>query len=359
MRIFAIILFLISFGFTQAQNTIKHKVTSGETVYGIAKKYKVKESVIFDANPKIKNKPLQIGTVLSVPNGKYSSNSLPKTHTIEKGDSYYSIAKKYNLKVRDLVEANPKVSPNRLKLGSKLNLQKVENKTKNRQVEKVDEEEIEALEESVYEDLIHVVKKGETLSSISRQYEISVDSLRSLNPNLERILPVNFQLLVKKGLPVETEDEEVVAEIQPENTEVVEEVATIRSTENLTKLEIVLETAKSYLGTRYRYGGRTNAGIDCSGLMCESFNAIDFALPRTSSQQATSYKMVTKKNAQPGDLIFFVTRGKRISHVGLITEISENDIKFIHSSTSSGVIISSLNESYYARRFAHISRVLD
>lgn len=358
MRIFAIILFLISFGFTQAQNAIKHKVTSGETIYAIAKKYKVKENAIFDANPKIKNKPLQIGTVLSIPNGQYSSKTLPKTHTIEKGDSYYSIAKKYNLKVRDLVEANPKLNPNRLKLGAKLNLQKVVNKAKNQSVEKVDEEEIEALEESVYEDLIHVVKKGETLSSISRQYEISLDSLKSLNPNLERILPVNFQLLVKKGLSVEAE-EEVVVEVPSETNEVVEEVPTIRSTENLSKLELVLETAKSYLGTRYRYGGRTNEGIDCSGLMCASFNAIDLTLPRSSADQASKYKMVTKKNAQPGDLIFFVTRGKRISHVGLITEVLDNEIKFIHSSTSSGVIISSLNENYYSRRFAHISRVLD
>ena len=47
-----------------------------------------------------------------------------------------------------------------------------------------------------------------------------------------------------------------------------------------------------------------------------------------------------------------------ISHVGLITEVSDNDIKFIHSSTNSGVIVSSVNETYYARRFVQINRVL-
>jgi peptidoglycan endopeptidase LytE len=86
---------------------------------------------------------------------------------------------------------------------------------------------------------------------------------------------------------------------------------------------------------------------------------IDILLPRSSYEQATVGFKIDKTFARKGDLIFFATGGSsRINHVGLITEVSENDIKFVHSSTSSGVIVSSVTEEYYDKRFVQINRVI-
>ena len=68
---------------------------------------------------------------------------------------------------------------------------------------------------------------------------------------------------------------------------------------------------------------------------------------------------VDKAHAQKGDLIFFATFGGRhVSHVGMITEVLDDEIKFIHSATNSGVIVSSTKEPYYVRTFVQINRVI-
>lgn len=69
---------------------------------------------------------------------------------------------------------------------------------------------------------------------------------------------------------------------------------------------------------------------------------------------------INTTNAEKGDLIFFATAGgNRITHVGLITEVNNDEILFVHASTSSGVIISSLTETYYQNTFVQINRILE
>jgi cell wall-associated NlpC family hydrolase len=130
---------------------------------------------------------------------------------------------------------------------------------------------------------------------------------------------------------------------------------------NLSKtIENILETAFSYEGTKYRAGGTTAKGMDCSGLVYTSFLANDITLPRSSFDMAKVGEKLKEKDYQVGDLIFFVTgRANRISHVGIITEIKDdNEIIFIHSSTQKGVIFSSTKEPYYQKTFAQVNRVL-
>lgn len=123
--------------------------------------------------------------------------------------------------------------------------------------------------------------------------------------------------------------------------------------------DLVLNTAFDFEGVRYRFGGTTHKGLDCSGLVMNAFNDTSINLPRNSSAMAEVGDKVSKNNAQKGDLIFFRTgRGSRISHVGIITEVVDDEIKFIHSSTTKGVIVSSTKEDYYKRRFVQINRVL-
>lgn len=121
----------------------------------------------------------------------------------------------------------------------------------------------------------------------------------------------------------------------------------------------LINSASDNLGINYRGGGTTKAGFDCSGLMYSTFKKFDITLPRSSHEMAAIGTHVDMDEAKKGDLIFFINRGqKRINHVGMIVEVNGDEIKFIHSSTQSGVIISSLKESYYDRTFKQINRVI-
>lgn len=122
----------------------------------------------------------------------------------------------------------------------------------------------------------------------------------------------------------------------------------------------IINAASDNLGTRYRSGGTTKEGFDCSGLIYSTFKKFDIELPRSSYEMAEKGRQIALENAKKGDLIFFINRGQhRINHVGMITEINGEEIKFIHSSTQSGVIISSTNEPYYKNTFAQINRMLE
>lgn len=147
---------------------------------------------------------------------------------------------------------------------------------------------------------------------------------------------------------------------------------TIAKSENLRKLDSsfegkisgsiksLLKDAESYLGTPYKFGGNTSSGFDCSGFTVKVFQDNNFSLPRRSSDQADAGKSIDIKTVKPGDLLFFATSGgSRVSHVGIVHTIeNDGEIKFIHASTSKGVIISSLNEKYWNKAYLHAQRVL-
>lgn len=121
----------------------------------------------------------------------------------------------------------------------------------------------------------------------------------------------------------------------------------------------ILNVAAESLGSPYRGGGTTPAGFDCSGFVKYTMDQFDIALPRNSAEMAKTGKRILKKDAKPGDLIFFNTNGSNISHVGIVTENSDGVIKFIHSSTTRGVVYSSTSDGYYARTFVCVNRILE
>jgi len=123
----------------------------------------------------------------------------------------------------------------------------------------------------------------------------------------------------------------------------------------------LLETAKTYLGTPYHYGGTTPKGFDCSGFVRFVFGSLGFGLERSSSSQARQGEPVDLKQIQPGDLLFFNTRGtkNRISHVGIYLGQGQ----FIHAGSwggpgKRGVKIGKLDSTYYAKRLLSARRVL-
>lgn len=118
----------------------------------------------------------------------------------------------------------------------------------------------------------------------------------------------------------------------------------------------VLLDVVGYLGTPYRHGGMSRDGIDCSGFTLQVFsNALNLKLPRSTREQYDAGAEVEREQLQFGDLVFFNTTGHSPSHVGIYIE----DDLFAHASVSYGVTISSLESTYYGKRYVGAKRVVN
>ena len=388
-KLLTFILFFLTASLFSQKNT-KHTVVEGESIYVIAKKYGVTESDIYELNPKAKGALLQLKTVLLIPNKskkttisdekkkKTTSKNSESTeiHTAVAGESLYVIAKKYGISLEKIKEINPSINPEAIQIGDKINIipsKKTLTEKKNKVPSKVEKPAPTittptpvvntpvvsvpvATTPMVCEDelgnTIHTVQKGETLYRIAKLYNVKLKELQELNEEVVENLPEGYLLIVKLG------NLEIA---KHQNTLMEKPVLVPVLIENMSKAEFLIAKASEHLGTRYRGGGTTSAGFDCSGLMFSTFKNIDMTLPRSSGSMAVGAGVkIERDQAQKGDLIFFTTNGRgSINHVGMITEIIGDEIKFIHSSVQSGVVISSTKEPYYAKRFIQINRVLE
>ena len=144
---------------------------------------------------------------------------------------------------------------------------------------------------------------------------------------------------------------------QPTDTVVIGETTHPISNKKVNK---IVNHAKGFVGTRYKFGGTTRKGMDCSGLVYVSFKQENIALPRMSREMAKKGMRINLNQVEEGDLVFFRTNKNRkvINHVGLVVESKRGSVKFIHSTTSRGVIISSLDEGYWNEAFVEVRRVI-
>lgn len=130
---------------------------------------------------------------------------------------------------------------------------------------------------------------------------------------------------------------------------------------NSQQVDDLVSYAKKFLGTPYRYAGTTPSGFDCSGFINYVFGNFGFELTRTSYGLAEFGETVKLSEIQPGDLMFFKgsnPNSSQVGHVAMVVEVTPDAIRFIHSSTSRGVIIDNFKTSkYYIPRFIKAKRL--
>ena len=391
-----------------AKNSKKiHAVLPKETIYGIAKQYGLSVADLYKENPTLEKTGLRKGGKITIPvtennavlvaQSKASVDKVQKESTVVvpqenstttivrevlASETKYAIAREYGISVAEIEAANPVLLNEPLKIGQQLVIpSKIESSTTvstlaqsnapepaavakpiliDKEVSVVKAEVVSATvasSEMPENEVVREVLAKETKYAIAKEYGITVAELERQNPKIKNGLPVGFQLTIRSKKPIENKNAFVVKDvISSPNVDTNYDVKAFHGTDFLDQL---VSTASENIGTRYRSGGTSKEGFDCSGLMCTTFGAFDIDLPRTSFEQSQYGTKINNEDAQKGDLIFFKTNGRRqVNHVGMVVEVSNGDIKFIHASTSSGVIISSIKEKYYSKRVSQINRVL-
>jgi cell wall-associated NlpC family hydrolase len=392
-----------------------HEVQPKETLFGIAKQYEISLEEINTANPELAETGLKAGQKIKIPTKDNQKNiavikkEIPKseskkevvlndkkikstaesvvlttatlTHEVLPSETKFGIAKQYGISVADLDKANPILESEALKAGQKIripvkegtevsqpivNQAEVVSPIKIEVKEKAKEPIVVINKEAVGENaatVTHEVMPKETKYGIAKKYGISVADLEAQNPNIVKNLYVGAKLNISGAKAIQ---EAVVATVNNDNSDAEEIKDNLTIATSLAKwntneelADELIRMASDNLGIGYRSGGTNKNGFDCSGLMYATFSSLDIKLPRSSQEMATIGTVIDVNQAQKGDLIFFKTRGgNQINHVGMVVEVNEGEIRFIHSATHGGVIISSTKEKYYEKNFTQINRVL-
>tara|TARA_Y200000002_G_C22617481_1_gene636658 strand:- start:194 stop:673 length:480 start_codon:yes stop_codon:yes gene_type:complete len=125
------------------------------------------------------------------------------------------------------------------------------------------------------------------------------------------------------------------------------------------KITLATKHAKSFIGTPYKYGGNSKIGIDCSSLIQQSYAKIGIKMPRTAQQQAKLGNRKGEGSVRPGDIVYFKfkQKGEKWWHTGMVTYVDHKKIKFVHASSSRGVVEDTYND-YYKKHTKYFRRVI-
>lgn len=186
-----------------------------------------------------------------------------------------------------------------------------------------------------------------TFSSCSTSKKLVTTNFETLKTDLE---PVNLTSSSAFSMVGNTFDLSTI-DLSP-----IEEFPTALTTQ----ANRIIDYAFMFDGVRYKRGGTTKEGMDCSGFVVTTFDSENISLPRVSRDIARTGSSIDLTEVTTGDLLFFATRrnSKTISHVGIVTTVKEGFVEFIHASTSSGVIVSNLAEKYWNSAFILARRVI-
>jgi LysM repeat protein len=337
-KIIAILaLFLILNSYIEA-SYLYHTVQKGENLYKIGKKYGKTPEEIKKLN-NLKTSTIYPGQKLIVGveklSGKKNVDLVKEYYTVKKGDTLSKISKNFGVSIEQLKKMNG-LKNSKLKVGQKLivkvkKVEEIENERK-----KVNMDEIKPITD-VSKKTYYKVCEGDTIESISEKFQIDPEKLLKANLIRKEELRVGQILVIP---PKDSLDEKT------------ETQTSLEKTTNLRKT--IIKEALNYLGVKYKYGGESKLGLDCSALTRLVYRVIGVNLPNNSSFQFENGIPIKKEEALPGDLVFF-KRGGRIGHVGIYLG---NDL-FIHASFKyKRVIITSLSDRYFKERFAGFRRYL-
>jgi len=281
-----------------------HKVKRNETIHSLSHKYKVSVDDIKSANNLVSSQ-VKKGTVLIIPpsnvrpSQEVAEQAKPTVYKVKRIESLAGIAKKTGVSVAELKRLNS-LKGNRVKVGQVLAL-KEDSSSEERPKEKV------AKRYSLrYADLFS-----------EKDYEQSLNDLNDSDPSK----------------PLE---QRPVGEAKGDNSKQLK------------------SAAFGFLGTRYRFGGNTRSGLDCSAFVQKVFRELDVTLPRSAREQFEVGNEVSPGDLKRGDLVFFRTYAHYPSHVGIYL----GDNRMIHaSSRDRRVVISTLNSNYYRARYLGAKRI--
>lgn len=220
---------------------------------------------------------------------------------------------------------------------------------------------------------LYSARKGDTLTNVAKRHQLSVDTLLKANPaqsassqlaeGLILVIPdgeehaAREEAVAPKATAIRIEGATQVA-VAGEDEFVLDRSGDYRRRPSLNSrrgmlLNGVTRSAHRFMGTPYVFGGTSEGGIDCSGFTMRVFMMNGIRLPRTADVQYSVGSPVGKGKEESGDLVFFETYCPGPSHVGIYL----GGGNFIHASSSRGVTVSNLSDSYFKNRYLGAKRV--
>ena len=354
--------FLVLFIFVSAASAkTTYTVKKGDTLSGIAHKYHVTPDSIEKAN-RVSATTLKPGTRLVIPSSGPSSKKSRKTsaqeagagaasaahkpspketpadahaaaepgtyHTVQKGDSMKSVARKYGVSASDIRALNG-LKSSKLRTGQKLLVKRSGPRT-------------------------YVVRKGDNLSKIAKKFEMDADDLMEINEMSSPSVSVGQRLYLEEKPDVANVDQKYLVMANTIEEEM-KKVSSSPDFAELTTQDKLVIFARKLLNIPYKFGGNTIFGIDCSAYVKKVFGMLGMDLPRTAREQFNEGQEIEKEELSIGDLVFFRTYASFPSHVGIYLG---NNL-FIHaSSRGKKVTINSLDTPYYLKRFIGAKRLI-
>jgi len=334
------------------------------------------------------------------------------TYKVKKGDNPYTIAKKFKASPDDIIRINT-IDPDHLLPGTRITipLHKSVNSCKARPHHTTMRKDPGLVQENTADLMhqedpsFHVVKKGDTIRSLSKKYSLSQHELKEMNDLKSSKLKIGQKLTIKRADPTdyavqkgdtvwniarrfEIDPDELIAinsletdSLRPGQKILVKHAAELKQSK---PYEAILSQAHEEMGSKqipehpeatefglqdrlilfakkmldipYRFGGNSPLGIDCSAYVKKVYSLIGVNLPRSAREQFKEGIPVDENNLSIGDLVFFRTYASYPSHVGIYLG---NNL-FIHaSSKSKKVTIDSLATPFYLKRFIGAKRLLD
>ena len=319
----------------KAVDAARYTVKSGDSLWKIAQTFRTSVNELKTLN-RLTSETIFIGQVLQVPDAQATTATTQPTstttqttqptstttYTIQSGDTLSVISKKFNTTVTRLLELNSTITDvNRIYVGQVLKVPTATNTATNTLVSPVPTpttSQTLAPTQTNSATKPYIVQPGDSLSSIAKTFQTTVNDLLALNPTITNVDFIRVGQTI--NVPLSWEE----------------------------RANAIIETGKKYIGAKYLFGAPTTRTdvFDCSSFTQRVYRENGITLPRTSREQAMVGTEVPLASVRKGDLMFFDTDGDGvINHVSIVVDANT----LLHAATSTGVAFANMRP-YWAPR---------